>query len=1822
MSVRSFFAFVTIAFFSTIAVGFPAAAAETKRDIQTIKDADFFGFDLRTEQNVSLDQCKTSCIGDKSCKAFTYNPKVKWCFLKSDFKTMNAFPGAIAGKIVETAAQKEPDLGAAPRLTFLSNDLIQQAHDYKDNLALTDGQQGQGVDSLTANARLDMTANNLTDALIAFHGALSITPDDADLWLETARAAISYGSTESSVTGQAVVDALNGYELTRTKPKRAEALSVLATALERNANYRPALDAYKASLALVASDDVQTAYVQLKATQGFRITEHTVDADSATPRACVTFSEALIKTTDYTPFVTLNGAAPKALETKDKQICVEGLTHGETYKIGFRTGLPSSVDEPLDAPVSIDVYIKDRSQMVRFTGDSFVLPSTARRGIPIVSVNMASANLKLYRIGDRAIAPLLTNSQFLSQLDGYSAQNIEDQNGELVWQGSIDIANELNKDIVTSFPVDEALPERKPGIYVMTATGPNGPTQEWDSQATQWFLVSDIGVTTYAGTDGLNVFTRSLASAKPIAGVELQLLAKNNEVLGTATTDENGRATFTAGLIRGTAALTPAVITAKNGASDYVFLDMTRAGFDLSDRGVTGRAAPGAIDVLTFTERGIYRAGETVHAQALARDTDGNAIENLPLTFIFSRPDGVEDRRIVSQTSNLGGYSIDFATQENAMRGTWTMNIYTDPKGSAIASKSFLVDDFVPDRTDMEIKTEAKEIGPDTPATITIAGKYLYGAPAAGLTLEGNVVVKPTRESAAYKGFLFGLADEEASEDSRLPIDGLPELDENGEASTDLTVGDLPATTQLLNATVYISMQEAGGRAIERSLVLPVKSERASVGIKPEFSDELPENSIANFTVIGVDANGQKQESKGLRWKFYSLNREYQWYREGTAWKYEPVYTAEQVANGSVDATMDGGKISVPVKWGRYRLEVESPDADGPTSSVEFDAGWFVASTSTETPDGLEIALDKDSYKIGDTAKLKVTSRYGGELMVTAGTEKLVAVQNATMGETGGEVDIPVTADWGAGAYVTATLFRPGDAQDSHMPMRSIGIKWLKVDPEQRALQVKLDTPEKMLPRGPLDIGLQVAGAGANEDAYVTVAAVDVGILNLTRYEVPNPEDWYFGQRQLGLEIRDLYGRLIDGSLGATGKLRTGGDGGAIALQSSPPTQKLVAFFSGPVKLDADGKAHVSFDIPQFNGTARVMAVAWSKSGVGHGVEDVIIRDPVVVTASLPKFMAPGDKANLRLDIANTDAPAGDYKLQLTGNDAVGIEAASAAQTIRLEAGAKSELTLSLIGKQPGAGSVSINLSDASGLSLDQTVDVPVRPASLPITERRVLALKPGAKLTVDKNLLADSVLPGASISVNVTRSAAFDIPALLMTLDRYPFGCAEQTTSRALPLLYLAEVAKQAGIANDDDVHKRVQDAIYRVLSYQASAGSFGLWGPDSGDVWLDSYVTDFLTRAREMKYDVPERAFVQALENLQNTLSYTTDIKGQGDQIAYAVYVLARNKKAAISDLRYYADTMINDFPTPLAKAHIAAALALYGDAQRSKNIFLDALQMSQQSMVSRVNFSRTDYGTILRDGAAILALAAESRPVPPVVPDLAKAVAKEWQRSKYKSTQEETWMLLAARAIQGGDDGLKIDVNGAAHTGAYMASMAGEALADHPLTLTNQTSDAVSAVVTTVAAPAVPLPAGGDGFLIERSYYTLDGEEANVSEAKQNERYVVVIHVREANDWPSRIVITDLLPAGFEIDNPNLVDSAQMTNFDWIGEISAAHTEFRYDRFVAAFNRAQGDEREFNVAYVVRAVTPGTYDHPAATVEDMYRPELSARTATGKMEVVTAQ
>nr|MBA3446668.1 hypothetical protein [Pseudaminobacter sp.] len=717
----------------------PALSADTK-SVVTTADKDYFGFDLRSEQNVSLDQCKSTCLGDRACRAFTYNTKAKWCFLKSDFATLKPFNGAVAGKVV--SVDGDPDIGAPPELTFVPASMIEEASRFRASLASGAAATGEeGLAALSEAGDYAMLTADPRTAMGKFTAAVAISPDEGARWASLARAILAATAANSDETAafqrDAAAAALNGYQLSRTAASRADALAALAVALDRREQFRPSLQAYEASLALVDQASVRAEFEDLKARKGFRVIEHSVDADSAAPRVCAQFSEDLVKTgVDYAPFVTLDDAAPKAIEAKGRQICVEGLEHGRHYRVAFRPGLPAAVGEVLAAPVVLSVYLQDRAASARFTGESFVLPSAARHGIPLVTVNMKVADMKLFRIGDRSLAQLLTGYQFLRQLDGYDIGSIADQMGMPVWEGKLDIAGQLNAEVTTSFPVDEALPYREPGVYVLTAQPENDRSDTWASRATQWFVVSDIGLATYTGQDGLNVFARSLGTAKPMADIELTLLARNNEILGTATTDAEGRAIFMPGLTRGTAGMTPAVLMASRGEEDFVFLDMARAGFDLSDRGVTGRAAPGALDVYAWTERGIYRAGEEVHVAALARDDAANAVENLPLTFVFSRPDGVEDRRIVSDGALAGGHAVDLTLAPNAMRGTWTVNIHTDPKQPAVASHMFLVEDFVPDRIEFTLAADTDEIAAGETANVTLDGRFLYGAPAAGLALE------------------------------------------------------------------------------------------------------------------------------------------------------------------------------------------------------------------------------------------------------------------------------------------------------------------------------------------------------------------------------------------------------------------------------------------------------------------------------------------------------------------------------------------------------------------------------------------------------------------------------------------------------------------------------------------------------------------------------------------------------------------------------------------------------------------------------------------------------------------------------------------------------------------------------------------------------------------------------------------------------------------------------------------------------------------------------------------------------------------------------
>ncbi|WP_336488024.1 alpha-2-macroglobulin family protein [Methylobacterium nigriterrae] len=1681
-------------------------------------------------------------------------------------------------------------------------------------------------------------AEKAGDALAPLAAAVAADPGDPQNWLAYARAADAAGSDEAKgdyasrarLRGRALAAAYQAYWRARSAPDEAEALAFLGEVHAGQSEWRPALEAYRASLALDDSAEVREAYEALRAEHGFRILDYKVDADAASPRLCFQFSESLAPKTDFAPFVAVSGGANAAVTAEGSQICVDGLRHGSRYAVVVREGLPSGVGETLLKSADYEVYIRDRAPQVRFTGRNYVLPRTGQAGLPLVSVNAPKLDVEILRIGDRGLLPSLRSEEFLSQLSGSTARTIAEQKGQRVWKGSLDTAKaELNQEVVTAFPVLQAVGTLEPGLYILTArpSGTASPSDEesggYEQQATQWFVVSDLGLTAFKGRDGVHVFARSLASAAAVPGAEIRLIARNNEVLATRRTDAQGHAAFDPGLSRGEGGIAPGLVVAQLG-DDYGFLDLAQSAFDLTDRGVRGRPAPGPVDAYLFPERGVYRSGETVQITALLRDAKGAAVPDLPLTLVVKRPDGVEYRRVPLPDQGLGGRALPLALLPGAQHGTWRVYAHTDPKAPAIGETSFLVEDYVPERLEVGLTPRTPALRRGEPARIEVAARYLYGAPGAGLDVSGSVVVQAAAGSGVkgLEGFSVGL-DDEAVEATTQEIEEKAVTDSSGNAALTVPVQAL-ASPRPTEARITLQVGEPGGRALSRSLTLPILPDAPVLAIRKGFKGDLQEGGTAAFDLVLAAPDGRRLPASGVTWTLSRLEQTYQWYRADGRWSFEPVKAVRRVADGRLEIGADApARLAAPVTFGRYRLEAGLPGQPGAAASVTFSVGWTGGETA-DVPDLLDLTLDKAAYAGGETLRARIAPKFRGTATLAVVSDRVHDILDVAVPEGGTVVSLPVKPEWGAGAYLVASAYRPLDQAARRLPGRALGLAWFSVDADKRGLPVAIDAPAKVRPRQDLTLPVRVGGLAPGAEARVTVALVDVGILNLTRYEAPNPFAHFFGQKALGPEIRDLYGYLIDGMQGTLGAIRSGGDGGAAELADSPPTQAPLALYSGIVTVGPEGTAQVTLPLPAFNGTGRAMVTAWDGTRVGQAHADIVIRDPVVLTGTLPRFLNVGDRSRLFVALDNVEGQPGEYTvdLDLAGPVLVGAEAVH--RVLRLEAGAKGQFVIPITAAGPGTARVDVTLS-GPGLpgGVGQSFALPVSPGTGTLVRRTVRPLEPGAALTLTRDLLAD-ILPGTgSVSVWAGPLPGLDVPALLQALDRYPYGCSEQIVSRAMPLLYVNRLAAMDKLALDDKSDARIREAIERVLARQDSGGDFGLWSVGgSSDLWLNAYVTDFLTRARERGFAVPQAAFGSALDRLRNAVANATEVREGGMDLAYAAYVLARNGRPVMGDLRYLADTRLGDFSTALGRGQIAAALALLGDRARAQKAFDSALAALMAGTDRQVY--RADYGSRLRDGAGLLALAAETGLTREALQPVGAVLAEEQASGRPTSTQESAWMVLAAEGLTREAEALALSVDGTRQAGALARTYRGAALEASPVTVANEGRAPVQAVVSIGGNPIAPEPAEARGYALERSYHRLDGTPVDLrGGVRQNERLVVVLKVTEARATAGRLLLVDRLPAGFEIDNPKLLDADALAGLAFArSDVQPVHSEFRDDRFVAAYDRTPEQSAFFTAAYTVRAVSPGTYVHPGATIEDMYRPDRFGRTGFGSVEVGAAR
>jgi uncharacterized protein YfaS (alpha-2-macroglobulin family) len=1721
---------------------------------------------------------------------------------------------------------------------YVRPDLASDGQRLEERLKREVGASQRPFATLLRDGNAALSRGDARSALPLANAAAMAEPANPAGWRLMAQAAIGIEPRDYreryELRERAISAAYLAYQRSNARADEATSLGVLARVFEKNELWRPALTSYRLSLDIADNAALRSDYEALRAQRGFRLTGNKVDSDAVSPRACFEFSEPLARgRVDFAPYVAITGKGDFAVTGEERQLCVDGLRHGERYGFVIRQGVPSALpDEKLLKSADYEVYVRDRAPSVRFTGKNYVLPRTGQQGVPVVSVNADKLDLEVMRIGDRNLINSVHSEDFLSQLGSYSAGQIAADKGAKVWSGQMDVKSELNKDVTTAFPVLEAVGQLQPGVYVMFAR-PSGTKAasssdgdydyDGSTRATQWFVVSDLGLTSFSGPDGVHVLVRSLADASPVANAELRLVARNNEVLATIRSDRNGYARFDAALGKGQGGNAPGLVTATL-AEDYGFLDLKQTAFDLSDRGVKGRVAPVGLDAFLYTERGVYRSGETVYLTSLLRDAKGAAVTGLPLTLVVKRPDGVEYRRRQVEDQGAGGRAHSIPLISGAQTGTWRVQAYSDPKGAAIGEVSFLVEDYVPERLELTLGPKKPVLQAGEPAEIDVTARYLYGAPGSDLDVTGSMTVRAAGQSAipGFAGYEVGLTDE-AFEPQQSEFEDTAKTDANGKVTAVNPVAE-PEANRPLEVELTVRVGEPGGRAIARSVTLPIVPKGAAIGVRKAFKDgELGNGQTAGFDVIMANGDGRRIGRQGVKWTLSKVTRNYQWFYQDGRWNYEGVKSTRRVSDGEIAvAEASAARISAPVEWGNYRLDVSADGADATETSVSFSVGYETDKTA-DTPDVLDVALDKAAYADGESMQVRLTARFTGKATLAVLGDGINEIRTVDVSPSGTTINLPAKAGWGASAYLVALAHRPMDTAAQRMPGRAIGLAWFSVGKDQRNLAIDLGAPNLVRPLSTLSLPVKVTGAKPGEEAFVTVAAVDVGILNLTRFESPDPSKYFFGQRQLGHELRDLYGYLIDGMQGVRGAIRSGGDA-APQLNGEAPTQEPLARYSGVVKLGPDGTAKVDFEMPAFNGSVRVMAVAWSAGRTGQASADVFVRDQIVAQATLPRFLALGDQSRFHLQIDNVEGPAGSYLVDLDVRGPVVVAADATRRNMTLAAGAKSSLTIPVTAAGLGRASFDVKVTGPNGIGTVQNLAVRVQPSTQTIARRIVRPIPGGGSLTVSSDLLADLVPDSGAVSVSVSPVAALDVSAILKALDRYPYGCTEQTISRALPLLVVNRLASMEQLALDGNADERVNAAIERVLARQGGNGSFGLWSIGGEDLWLDAFVTDFLTRARERQFAVPQIAFNLALDRLRNQVVNTSEInKEEAAGIAYALYVLARNGRPVMGDLRYLADNKLADFASPLARGQIGAALALLGDRTRGAAAFASALGRLQQT--SDDGLSRADYGSRLRDGAALLALIAESNGDRAELNRAADVVQNARQSARYTSTQENMWMAMAAAAMAKEAEGMALTVDGAERKGAFYRTVPAAALEGKPLVIGNPGTASANAVLTVSGIPTTPEPALNQGFALERTLFSMKGERVDPSRLRQNERYVVALKVTEPAARYGRLLLVDPVPAGLEIENANLTEGASVEGLNWLKqEVAPVHTEARDDRYVAAFERSGSSNQPltYTVAYIARAVSPGRYVQPAAVIEDMYRPDRFGRTAFGTVDISSAR
>ncbi|MDR3158159.1 MAG: alpha-2-macroglobulin family protein [Zoogloeaceae bacterium] len=1529
------------------------------------------------------------------------------------------------------------------------------------------------------------------------------------------------------------------------------------------------------------------------------------------------------------------------------------------YVVRVSPGVPARSGQKTVAESRYGILTAAVSPAYYFASKGVVLPARQNGGLPVVTVNVPEVDIQFLKVKPEQL------SSFLSRVIGGRNGPVDEEDAEYyggnprlkgavdnweldrfhhltesVYAGRFLTEQKENRRGVTFIPVEDIKELSEPGIYVVVMSQPN--RFRYDHQVT-YFYTSNLGLHTRLFEKGADAYVSALDKGTAIAGVEVSWLDQQGKILLQGKTDKEGRAHF---------AERPAearVILARQ-EKQVSLIALREPALDLSEYDIGG--VPGrAVSLFAYSGRNLYRPGETFDVSVLARDADGHPVPAQPIQAILKAPDGKAQFTAAWQPSDVfsGYYQQALEIPADAATGFWNLELRADPadKRPSVTYR-FGVEEFLPERMKLDLSVKNAQLDKDHPFDLEVEGNYLYGAPAAGNRLLGVAQFSRNKNPLSEKlpGFEFG----DANEDSARHREELPEtaLDDDGKAQLGINLEKVASRHSPFTARATMSLLESGGRPVIRSLERTYWPAPWLFAVRPLFAGEYArEGSLANFEVARVDAQGNF--SAGVfPARLFREDRTHYWrFEDQRGWHSGYTETDELVASTTVTLPQTGrGKIAVPVRYGRYRLEINDPET-GKRLAYRFYAGWSAQADESQgiRPDRVNLKLEKPAYREGETARLTITPPHAGEALVTVEGDRTLWVKRLSLPAEGATVDIPVDKSWlRHDLYVSVLVMRPGESGAKVTPARALGLVYLPLERGERKLEVKLDAPQRMLPDTPLKVKVKAPGA-KGQKAQVTLSAVDVGILNITNFKTPDPFSHFFGKLRYGADQYDVYGRLIEKMAGQKGKLKFGGDATPERPDNLPSKVRLIDLFSGPVALNAEGEAEITLDVPDFNGQLRLMAVVAAPSSFGNAESNLIVAAPLVAEISTPRFLTIGDSAVVALDLHNLSGAAQRLEVELA--NAGGLVIGEAKRSVALKDQQKTTLRFPLASGS-AFGLVPISLNVSGSLKLKREFALQVQAATPRQQNLRRYAIAPGESLEIRDADLSGFLPSTAAGHLTISDTPPLDVKSAVRGLLVYPYGCTEQTTSTAYPHVFIGEEEAKAFDLKPfsrDERAQMLEKAIARLGAMQAPNGGFSLWGNAGNyEYWLSAYVSNFLLDAREQNFVVPEqmqqRAMDFLLKNLQegvaglpknsalayNESSIWNDYRYSGNGrfgvLAYGAYVLAREAKAPLSTLRELFDSR-SLAHSGLARVHLGLALHLMGDEKRAQTALAEGVGQAR-----RFNqYWWGDYGSDLRDAALAYMLLERHKLNVPGKENLVALIASELDargRYDYTSTQEKLAVFLAGRQMLASSaDGApwKLDLTRKAGEKALIHNaplVQALSVADvrGGFRAKNSGDKKLYLELALEGSPARMPAARSDAMELKRRLFDAQGKPLDNRSLRTGETVIVMLEVTPRVNIRNALVV-DHIPAGLEIENFNIVQGEAMNAVQIEGVDPAAamqgsdiqHVEFRDDRFAAAlslnsryYNR--GARRLF---YRAKAVTPGRFVFPPTYAEDMYRPQV---------------